>query len=108
MKYLIIAFFALTCTFLSSNINAQNDCFSISPNPIVDSATITWDDASYTGELHIIIYDITGKQIEEMIIDRYDKPFVIDVTTIESGLYIIHVISDDPLALCNSMKIWIN
>jgi len=108
MKHLIIALFSLSVAFLSIDTNAQNDCFSIAPNPANGFTTITWGDADYTGELRVIIFDITGKQIEEMLIDRYDKPFLIDIALLESGLYVVQIVSSDSLSLCNVMKLWVD
>ena len=108
MKHLIIALFSLAVTFTSINACAQNDCFSISPNPANGFTNITWDNSDYTGELRVIIFDITGKQIEEMIVDRYEKPFLLDITTLEPGLYVVRVISSDFSSLCNTLKLWVN
>jgi len=75
---------------LSENI-AQNEVFSIHPNPVQNDLLISFDAAlSEDAELHIT--DFTGKLIQKSYAIKDWTQVSIDISKLSSGIYILQII----------------
>jgi len=88
-------------------VSYKEDCFSAYPNPAVDFTKLEWnpdivgDDDKFT----IQILDMFGKEVEELILDRYDSGATIDLAGYPAGMFLIQIISGNGVPMCSPIKI---
>jgi|GEM_PF-6210777 len=109
--------------FISRNEEAHNEivavveevthkegCFSAYPNPAVNFTKLEWnpdfvgDDDKFT----IQILDLFGKEVEELILDRYASMATIDFSSYPAGMFLIQIISGNGAPICAPIKIEIS
>lgn len=85
----------------------KEDCFTAYPNPAVDYTKLEWnpdvvgDDDKFT----IQILDMFGKEVEELILDRYDSGTTIDLSGYPAGMFLIQIIGGNGTTMCAPIKI---
>jgi hypothetical protein len=70
----------------------QDFDFSMYPNPTTNQANIFLD-RLLLGGVNISVKDVAGKTIEVLANQQNDNTYVIDVNTLESGIYFVTVSS---------------
>ncbi len=65
---------------------------SLTPNPAINSALLSLNE-QYTGDVRIRIFNGTGMLIRETSIDAQKKSLVLDVQSLGTGVYYVHLIS---------------
>ncbi len=79
------------CT-LSVDYFANQDMFKIYPNPSNGQFTVQVN--QFTGFLKIIVIDNNGRLVYEEDNANFDNDKIIDISTLQSGFYIVKVVSD--------------
>lgn len=69
--------------------NANQIDFSIYPNPTADILYIYFNDATFSGSETIQVFDIQGNLMREWPVTMNDITFMIDVSMLHAGAYII-------------------
>jgi surface protein len=88
------------CDPIGINIDFKENDILIFPNPALNIITIKFPGNQNTNSLLIKIYDVTGILILKQSEDSGKGHFNLDVSTINSGLYFIHIHSNtDILAI---------
>ncbi len=86
------------------NIEALSACVEVFPNPVVDYATITWEDfGNGDDRITVQIVDAQGKVFEEILLERYIKQAELNFADYPSGIYFVHILTGD--TACNATKI---
>ena len=104
--YKVEVTFDNTCTLMSETVSSKdvtgiNDPLSenniqLYPNPVKDKMSLEMTNL-YTGELTIRIVNVAGQVIMENKVEKSNEHFKseLDMLELNSGLYFIHIISDD-------------
>ncbi|MDA7501697.1 T9SS type A sorting domain-containing protein [Chitinophagales bacterium] len=82
------------------SLNAQDQFGMMSDDPIVSAypipasnvLTVTLDPGVVTSSTVIQLIDSIGKEVEEIILDRFKPVIQIDVNSVPSGLYYLRII----------------
>ncbi len=84
---------AFTNPLSSSTFTKNNKNFSISPNPANSQFNLNIKD--FSGKINIQITDINGKQIYNVVDDNFSNQKTIDISNLQSGVYLLKVIGDN-------------
>jgi hypothetical protein len=79
-----------SCT--ESILENSNDQFDAYPNPFQDQLSLSTKSSDHI--THVTITDIRGNIVSSIQFDKLETTQVLDVSQIESGLYILEIISD--------------
>ncbi|MFT4665693.1 MAG: hypothetical protein ACI8YQ_002908 [Polaribacter sp.] len=75
-------------TSLKPNLQNTKFNFNLSPNPVKELLTVSIENY-FSEEIHLIIYDVNGKLITEVLMDEQEE--VLDVSEFGNGLYWLSV-----------------
>jgi len=98
----------LSSTLVQENLSASvaengvDESWSVYPNPAADQLFLTSSENAAMEE--ITIYDITGKQIRIIRSHELSQDKSIDITDLQSGLYVLTIRSDKGLSSVKFMK----
>jgi hypothetical protein len=105
-EYKVEIQFAFDCTIMSETVSTKNATaidetlaesnILLYPNPVDDKVTLEMDNV-YTGELTIEVVNVAGQILSETQLDKNTQHFKtnIEMQSMESGVYFIHVVSED-------------
>jgi hypothetical protein len=79
--------------FLSVSESSNQDLFELFPNPMSESAILKLNDPSHK-KFTITLYDITGRIVQSAQ-PMMNGSYVIEKSTLKSGLYFIEALSSD-------------
>jgi len=81
--------------------NVLSSNFSVYPNPAKDVVTINSDEHYLINQ--VVIYDTAGKKLTTQIFDR-SSTIQLDVNQLASGVYLLHIESNEGLAVKKLIK----
>ncbi len=105
-EYKVEIQFAFDCTIMSETVSTKNATaidetlaksnILLYPNPVEERVTLEMDNV-YTGELTIEVVNVAGQILSETQLDKNTQHFKtnIEMQDMESGVYFIHVVSED-------------
>lgn len=99
LKYTNIV--TLNVTTLSTN-DFDTIPFNIFPNPVNSSFTINLESIDILEDLSFVIFDINGRKIMQR--DLYSKNTIININSLDSGVYFLQLISKDRRTLKKIIK----
>ena len=93
--------FLISVESLSVNSFSLED-LSLFPNPT--SGNITIQSTQLTSEVSFVIYDIQGKMLFSQKIAPQDGSFVLDISSLEKGVYFVKISSEEKTAIRKLIK----
>lgn len=91
----------LNVTTLSTN-DFDTIPFNIFPNPVNSSFTINLESIDVLEDISFVIFDINGRKIMQR--DLYSKNTIININSLDSGVYFLQLISKDRRTLKKIIK----
>ena len=77
----------------------QSSSFNIYPNPATIQATVLYTVPENTQKVNLLVYDITGRTIEQVPLNKYAHQTFLDVGDFSAGMYLVELKTDDGMVV---------
>ena len=80
-------------------VENQNSSFSVYPNPAITQTTVLYTVPENTQQVNLRVYDITGRIVEQQVLDKYSHQTTLDVGDFSAGMYLVELKTDEGMVV---------